>query len=104
MAIELSRLQSVHGSGGPFGALVCDDATGEVIGVGVNLVESTGLSSAHAEWVAWSMAQSHMGQGAFVKAKQRFYVVFGGTIHQPGNPRPMKPNDGIIGRYEHGLR
>ena len=62
MAIELSRLQSVHGSGGPFGALVCDDATGEVIGVGVNLVESTGLSSAHAEWVAWSMAQSHMGQ------------------------------------------
>ncbi len=61
LAIELSRLQSVHGTGGPFGALVCNTSTGEVIGVGVNLVQSAGLSSAHAEWVAWSVAQRSTG-------------------------------------------
>jgi tRNA(Arg) A34 adenosine deaminase TadA len=47
----------VAGNGGPFAALVADATTGEILSVGVNVVLSSGLSSAHAEVTAISLAQ-----------------------------------------------
>lgn len=46
-----------EGNGGPFAALVVDTATGRPVAAGVNLVLSSGLSSAHAEVVTLSLAQ-----------------------------------------------
>jgi len=57
LAIELARENVRRGTGGPFGALVVDPSSGEILGAGVNLVTSAGLSCAHAEIVALSTAQ-----------------------------------------------
>jgi tRNA(Arg) A34 adenosine deaminase TadA len=48
-------------TGGPFAALVVESGTGRIISAGVNLVLSSGLSSAHAEVVAVSLAQTRLG-------------------------------------------
>lgn len=61
LAVELSRQQVLHGTGGPFGALVCDLTSGRVIGAGVNLVVPRKMSILHAEVVAWSVAQQVLG-------------------------------------------
>ena len=61
LAVALSRENLRQGSGGPFGAVVLDPATGEWLGAGVNLVTSSGLSMAHAEIVALAMAQQRLG-------------------------------------------
>lgn len=50
-----------EGNGGPFAAMVVDNATGEVISVGVNVVLSTGISSGHAEVMALGLAQATLG-------------------------------------------
>ncbi len=55
--IGLASANGQHGTGGPFAAAVFDARTNELISVGVNLVLSTQLSSAHAELVALSLAQ-----------------------------------------------
>ncbi|MCC5863776.1 MAG: nucleoside deaminase [Wenzhouxiangella sp.] len=57
VAIDLSRQNVLAGSGGPFGALVVAEDSGEVVALGVNRVEPGSCSSAHAEIVALSMAQ-----------------------------------------------
>lgn len=49
-------------TGGPFGALVINEQTGELVSVGINLVTTAGLSIAHAEMVALSLAQLSVGQ------------------------------------------
>jgi tRNA(Arg) A34 adenosine deaminase TadA len=59
--ISLAAENIRQGSGGPFGAAVVDSASGELISVGVNLVTSAGLSIAHAEMVAISLAQHRLG-------------------------------------------
>ena len=59
LAIQLSALQVSHGSGGPFGALVCNLLSGEVVAAGVNRVVPHNASIAHAEVLAWSGAQRH---------------------------------------------
>lgn len=51
-----------EGNGGPFAALVVDTATSEPVAAGVNLVLSSGLSSAHAEVITLSLAQLRLGQ------------------------------------------
>lgn len=51
----------VAGNGGPFAAVVADSSTGEIVSVGVNVVLSSGLSSAHAEVTAISLAQAAVG-------------------------------------------
>ncbi len=56
LAIALSRLNVSHGSGGPFGAAVFNDA-GRLIGVGVNRVLPTHCSVAHAEVMALATSQ-----------------------------------------------
>lgn len=50
------------GNGGPFAAIVVDAATGALVSAGVNVVLSSGLSSAHAEVTALSLAQRGLGR------------------------------------------
>ncbi|MFD0364111.1 nucleoside deaminase [Nocardia sp. GCM10030253] len=58
---KLAARNPVEGSGGPFAALVVDSGTGEIVSAGVNLVLASGLSAAHAEIVALSLAQTRVG-------------------------------------------
>lgn len=60
-AIELARQNVERRTGGPFGAAVFEAASGRVVGVGVNLVEASNCSMAHAEMVAIAMAQHRAG-------------------------------------------
>jgi tRNA(Arg) A34 adenosine deaminase TadA len=60
LAIELSRLNIAHASGGPFGAAVFDEATGRLIGIGVNRVLQQSCTVAHAEMMAYMTAQLRM--------------------------------------------
>lgn len=61
LAVALSSENVKRGSGGPFGAIVVDDDTDRLAGYGVNLVTAAGLSIAHAEMVAFSVAQTWLG-------------------------------------------
>lgn len=61
LAIALSKESVLQNTGGPFGALVVDEYDGRLVSVGVNLVTTAGLSAAHAEIVALSLAQTAMG-------------------------------------------
>jgi tRNA(Arg) A34 adenosine deaminase TadA len=60
LAISLARQNVELKSGGPFGAAVFEESSGELISVGVNLVESCNASIAHAEVVAITMAQMRL--------------------------------------------
>jgi tRNA(Arg) A34 adenosine deaminase TadA len=57
LAIELSRLNVQHRTGGPFGAAVFDNQNGKLISVGVNVVVASRCSIAHAEMTAIALAQ-----------------------------------------------
>ncbi len=59
LAIELARRNVAEGSGGPFGAAVFD-STGRVIAVGVNRVLPQSCSLAHAETMAFMLAQQRL--------------------------------------------
>jgi len=60
-AIALATENVHQGTGGPFGAAVINSKNGALISVGTNLVTSSGLSLAHAEMVAISLAQHRLG-------------------------------------------
>jgi len=62
LAIALSMESVQQKTGGPFGAVVVNAQTGALVSVGINLVTTAGLSIAHAEMVALSLAQLSMGQ------------------------------------------
>ena len=55
--IDLARQNIEHKTGGPFGAAVFEAQSGRLISVGVNLVESSNCSIAHAEMMAIALAQ-----------------------------------------------
>jgi len=61
-AIELARQNVERRTGGPFGAAVFEAASGQVVGVGVNLVEASSCSMAHAEMIAIALAQQAVGR------------------------------------------
>ena len=61
-AIELARQNVEHRTGGPFGAAVFEAGSGRVVGVGVNLVEASNCSIAHAEMIAIAGAQQAVGR------------------------------------------
>lgn len=61
LAIELSRLNVVHGTGGPFGAAVFEQGGARPLAVGVNRVEPLANACAHAELVALMAAQARAG-------------------------------------------
>lgn len=58
LAIALSRRNVDEDTGGPFGAAVFDDATGRLLGVGVNRVLQQHCTAAHAEMLATMTAQA----------------------------------------------
>ncbi len=60
LAIELSRMNVIQGTGGPFGAAVFESESGRLVSVGVNLVEDSCASLAHAEVVAITLAQKRL--------------------------------------------
>ncbi len=60
-AIELSRQNIEQRTGGPFGAAVFEADTGRLVSVGVNLVEASNCSMAHAEMMAIALAQQALG-------------------------------------------
>jgi tRNA(Arg) A34 adenosine deaminase TadA len=60
-ALALARRNVREGTGGPFGAAVFRLEDGAPVAAGVNLVVSSGLSAAHAEVVALSLAQRALG-------------------------------------------
>ena len=61
LVVELSRMNVRQETGGPFGAAVFDQGTGELLAPGVNLVTSANCSVAHAEIVALALAQQVVG-------------------------------------------
>jgi len=56
LALAIAGENVARGSGGPFGACVRDDSSGEVIGTGVNLVMASGNPVLHAETVALALS------------------------------------------------
>lgn len=61
LAINLAARNVEAGTGGPFGAAVFHEDTGQLIAVGVNRVLATNCSLAHAEIIALSLAQQRLG-------------------------------------------
>jgi tRNA(Arg) A34 adenosine deaminase TadA len=61
LVIGLAQANIEHATGGPFGAAVFEMASGRVVGVGVNLVETANCSIAHAELLAIALAQQAVG-------------------------------------------
>jgi tRNA(Arg) A34 adenosine deaminase TadA len=59
LAVRLARENVARGTGGPFGAVVFDDA-GRVIAPGINQVVTGGSSILHAEIVALALAQRRL--------------------------------------------
>jgi tRNA(Arg) A34 adenosine deaminase TadA len=79
-AIELSRLNIAHQSGGPFGAAVFDETSGRLIGIGVNRVIPQTCSVAHAETMAYMTAQSRMQRARLNEGGMRIALA---TSSQP---------------------
>jgi tRNA(Arg) A34 adenosine deaminase TadA len=61
LAIGLARQNIEQHTGGPFGAAVFAADSGRLVSVGVNLVEASNCSIAHAEMVALALAQQAVG-------------------------------------------
>jgi len=61
LACELAESNVEHATGGPFGALVVECATGVLVSIGVNVVVSQRCSLAHAEMLALALAQQRLG-------------------------------------------
>ena len=59
-AIELSRQNTLHKTGGPFGAAVFEQLSGKLVAVGVNLVIRSNCSHNHAEMVAIALAEHRL--------------------------------------------
>lgn len=59
--IELARQNIEQRTGGPFGAAVFEANSGRLVSVGVNLVEASHCSMAHAEMIAIALAQRAVG-------------------------------------------
>jgi len=61
LAIDLSRLNVEHDTGGPFAAIVFDGQTNKLLAPGVNLVVSSRWSGGHGEMIAYAIAQQVAG-------------------------------------------
>jgi tRNA(Arg) A34 adenosine deaminase TadA len=61
LAIDLANESVRQGTGGPFGAVIIDMDSNELVSVGVNRVTDSGLSITHAEMVAICLAQHRLG-------------------------------------------
>ena len=61
LAIDLSRENIRHHTGGPFGAAIYESESGRLVAAGVNLVVPLNNSALHGEMVAFMMAQAVLG-------------------------------------------
>jgi tRNA(Arg) A34 adenosine deaminase TadA len=61
LAVALAEENVHRQTGGPFGAIVVEERSGRLLGAGVNRVTALGLSLAHAEMLALSLAQRERG-------------------------------------------
>ena len=61
LVIDLARENTLRGTGGPFGAAIFERDSGKLIAVGVNRVVPDQCSIAHAEMMAFAMAQQELG-------------------------------------------
>jgi tRNA(Arg) A34 adenosine deaminase TadA len=61
LAIELSRQNVLHGTGGPFGAAILERESGALLSVGVNSVVRLNNCTLHGEMVAIMMGQARLG-------------------------------------------
>ena len=66
LAIAAADQNVARSTGGPFGACLRLEATGEVIGVGVNLAMTSGNPVLHAETVAISLAAKRLAEAGGV--------------------------------------
>ena len=60
--ITASRKNVEQGTGGPFAAAIFENGTGELVSLGINLVEAQQSSMLHAEMVAIAVAQAKLGK------------------------------------------
>ena len=79
LIIKLSQLNIEHKTGGPFSAGIFESKSGRLISVGVNLVESTDCSIAHAEMVAIAVAQLVIGSYDLSGSKDGIYQLVTST-------------------------
>lgn len=79
LAVELSRQNVQHGTGGPFGAAIFDGVSGELIAAGVNLVLANRCSMLHAEVVAIMLAQQRLGTHDLGAVAGRSFELFSST-------------------------
>jgi len=75
LAIELSRRNVAHGTGGPFGAVVFDIDTNALVAAGVNVVVPQESSPAHAEIMAILLAEKALGTYSLGRLHRRFAIV-----------------------------
>lgn len=80
LAIDLAARNVAARTGGPFGAAIFDSQTGSVISVGVNRVVPLGNSTAHAEMMAFMLAQQKLGSHRLDASNHRFVLA---TSAQP---------------------
>lgn len=80
LAVHMSAHNVARRSGGPFGAAVFEEESGRLIAVGVNQVVPLGLSIAHAEIMALTMAQKSLGRARLNENGKRYILA---TSAQP---------------------
>ncbi|NQD35739.1 nucleoside deaminase [Permianibacter sp. IMCC34836] len=71
LAVQLARRNVEQDSGGPFGAAIFDQHSGELLSVGVNRVVPLHNCTLHAEMLAFMFAQQRVGSH---------------SLNQPGQP------------------
>lgn len=80
LAIDLARRNVEQRTGGPFGAAIFAAGSGQLIAVGVNRVVPLNNSTAHAEMMAFMMAQARLGHYRLDGRRERFILA---TSAQP---------------------
>jgi len=65
LAIELSRQNTIRGTGGPFGAAIFEIESGALVAAGVNLVVPQHNAVLHAEIVAFMVGGQRLGSFTF---------------------------------------
>jgi tRNA(Arg) A34 adenosine deaminase TadA len=80
LALELAARNIAERTGGPFGAAIFDSRTGAVISVGVNRVVPLHNSTAHAEMMAFMLAQCRLHSHRLNATRHHFVMA---TSAQP---------------------
>ncbi|MFC1761002.1 nucleoside deaminase [Planctomycetota bacterium] len=77
LAISLAHENIQQKTGGPFGAAVFERDSGRLVALGMNLVLNQQCSAAHAEILALTGAQRHLGQASLAPERtgQHFQLV-----------------------------